>query len=136
MKSRINFFLIIAVILMLIQISLGISVREFIDNQIDIFGFEKKDFWLNKPELNFYIHRTFSLLVFLSNFYLLLMAKKSKIDLKFIKMINLLILIEIIIGASMYYFSFPILTQPIHLLISIFILSLQFYWLLKLRKPY
>ena len=136
MKSRINFFLIIAMILMLIQISLGISVREFIDNQIDIFGFEKKDFWLNKPELNFFIHRTFSLLVFLSNFYLLLMAKKSKIDLKFIKMINLLILIEIIIGASMYYFSFPILTQPIHLLISIFILSLQFYWFLKLRKPY
>ena len=136
MKSRINFFLIIAMILMLIQISLGISVREFIDNQIDIFGFEKKDFWLNKPELNFYVHRTFSLLVFLSNFYLLLMAKKSKIDLKFIKMINLLILIEIIIGASMYYFSFPILTQPIHLLISIFILSSQFYWFLKLRKPY
>ena len=136
MKSRINFFLIIAMILMLIQISLGISVREFIDNQIDIFGFEKKDFWLNKPELNFYIHRTFSLLVFLSNFYLLILAKKSKIDLKLIKMINLLILIEIIIGASMYYFSFPILTQPIHLLISIFILSLQFYWFLKLRKPY
>ena len=136
MKSRINFFLIIAMILMLIQISLGISVREFIDNQIDIFGFEKKDFWLNKPELNFYIHRTFSLLVFLSNFYLFFLAKKSKIDLKFIKMINFLILIEIIIGASMYYFSFPILTQPIHLLISIFILSLQFYWLLKLRKPY
>ena len=80
MKSRINFFLIIAIILMLIQISLGISVREFIDNQIDILGFEKKDFWLNKPELNFYIHRTFSLLVFLSNFYLFLLAKKSKID--------------------------------------------------------
>ena len=136
MKSRINFFLIIAIILMLVQISLGISVREFIDNQIDIFGFEKKDFWLNKPELNFYIHRTFSLLVFLSNFYLLFLAKKSKIDLKFIKMINFLILIEIIIGAYMYYFSFPILTQPIHLLISIFILSLQFYWFLKLRKPY
>ena len=136
MKSRINFFLIIAIILMLVQISLGISVREFIDNQIDILGFEKKDFWLNNPELNFYAHRTFSLLVFLSNFFLLILAKKSKIDLKFIKMINLLILIEIIIGASMYYFSFPILTQPIHLLISIFILSLQFYWILKLRKPY
>ena len=136
MKSRINFFLIIAIILMLIQISLGISVREFIDNQIDILGFEKKDFWLAKPELNFYIHRTFSLLVFLSNFYLFFLAKKSKIDLKFIKMINFLILFEIVIGASMYYFSFPILTQPIHLLISIFILSLQFYWLLKLRKPY
>ncbi len=136
MKSRINFFLIVAMFLMLIQISLGISVREFIDNQIDILGFEKKDFWLKKPELNFYVHRTFSLLVFLSNFYLLILAKKSKIDLKYIKMINFLILIEIVIGASMYYFSFPILTQPIHLLISIFILSLQFYWLLKLRKPY
>ena len=136
MKSRINFFLIVAMIIMLIQISLGISVREFIDNQIDIHGLEKKGFWLDKPELSFYVHRTFSLLVLLSNFYLFILAKKSKIDLKFIKMINFLILIEIIIGASMYYFSFPILTQPIHLLISIFILSLQFYWFLKLRKPY
>ena len=136
MKSRINFFLLVAMILMLIQIILGISVREFVDNQIDILGFEKKDIWLEKPKLNFYVHRTFSLLVFLSNAYLFLLAKKSKIEMKFIKMINFLILIEIIIGASMYYFSFPILTQPIHLLISILILSLQFYWLLKLRKPY
>ena len=63
MKSRINFFLVVAMILMLIQISLGISVREFIDNQIDLLGFEKKDFWLNKPELNFYIHRTFLSLI-------------------------------------------------------------------------
>ena len=136
MKSRINFFLIVAMILMLIQILLGISVREFVDNQIDIVGLEKKDIWLEKPKLNFYIHRTFSLLVFLSNAYLFILAKKSKIEMKLIKMINFLILIEIIIGACMYYFSFPILTQPIHLLISILILSLQFYWLLKLRKPY
>mgnify|MGYP003330579424 CR=1 FL=1 len=71
---------------MLIQISLGISVREFIDNQIDILGFEKKDFWLNKPEINFYIHRTFSILVFLSNFYLLFLAKKSKVDLKLVSL--------------------------------------------------
>ena len=136
MKSRINFFLIVAMILMLIQILLGISVREFIDNQIDILGLEKKDIWLEKPKLNFYVHRTFSLLVFLSNAYLFLLAKKSKIEMKFIKIINFLILIEIIIVACMYYFSFPILTQPIQLLISILILSLQFYWLLKLRKPY
>ena len=136
MKSRINFFLVVAMILMFVQILLGISVREFIDNQIDSHGFEKKNFWLNEPELNFYIHRTFSLLVFLSNIYLLVLAKISKINMKFIKLINVLILTEIIIGASMYYFSFPILTQPIHLLISISILGLQFYWFLELKKPY
>ncbi|MFL2592241.1 MAG: COX15/CtaA family protein [Flavobacteriaceae bacterium] len=136
MKSKINFFLIIAMILMFVQILLGISVREFIDNQIDVLGLEKKNFWLNEPELNFYIHRTFSLLVFLSNLYLLVLAKMSKIDMKFINLINLLIFIEIAVGASMYYFSFPILTQPIHLLISISILSLQFYWFLNLKKPY
>ena len=136
MKSKINFFLIIAMILMFLQILLGISVREFIDNQIDVLGLEKKNFWLNEPELNFYIHRTFSLLVFLSNLYLLVLAKMSKIDMKFINLINLLIFIEIAVGASMYYFSFPILTQPIHLLISISILSLQFYWFLNLKKPY
>ena len=87
MKSRISFFLIVAMILMLIQILLGISVREFVDNQIDILGLEKKDIWLEKPKLNFYVHRTFSLLVFLSNAYLFILAKKSKIEMKFIRMI-------------------------------------------------
>ena len=63
---------------------------------------------------------------------LLNLARKIKTNLTWIKFILILIIIEIIAGASMYYFAFPILSQPIHLLIAIIIFGLQFYWYLIL----
>lgn len=115
---------------MLIQILIGLEVREFIDLKIDFYGLEKKNLWLTNPDTSFYIHRSFSIFIFVSNITLFLIAKRVKIDLIWIKIILLLILTEIIAGASMYYFSFPILTQPLHLLIAILIFGFQFYWYL------
>lgn len=115
---------------MLIQILIGLEVREFIDLKIDFYGLEKKNLWLTNPDTSFYIHRSFSIFIFVSNIMLFLIAKRVKIDLIWIKIILLLILTEIIAGASMYYFSFPILTQPLHLLIAILIFGFQFYWYL------
>ena len=115
---------------MLIQILIGLEVREFIDLKIDLYGLEKKNLWLTNPDTSFYIHRSFSIFIFVSNITLFLIAKRVKIDLIWIKIILLLILTEIIAGASMYYFSFPILTQPLRLLIAILIFGFQFYWYL------
>ena len=123
---------IISMYIMLIQILLGLKVREFIDLKIDLYGFENKNMWLSNPEINFFIHRSFSIFIFISNAFLFYLARKVKTNLTWIKFILLLIFIEIIAGASMYYFAFPILSQPIHLLIAIIIFGLQFYWYLIL----
>ena len=123
---------IISMFIMLIQILLGLKVREFIDLKIDLYGFENKNLWLSNPEINFFIHRSFSIFIFISNAFLFYLARKVKTNLTWIKFILLLIFIEIIAGASMYYFAFPILSQPIHLLIAIIIFGLQFYWYLIL----
>ena len=123
---------IISMFIMLIQILLGLKVREFIDLKIDLYGFENKNMWLSNPEINFFIHRSFSIFIFISNAFLFYLARKVKTNLTWIKFILLLIFIEIIAGASMYYFAFPILSQPIHLLIAIIIFGLQFYWYLIL----
>ena len=123
---------IISMFIMLIQILLGLKVREFIDLKIDLYGFENKNMWLSNPEINFFIHRSFSIFIFISNAFLFYLARKIKTNLTWIKFILLLIIIEIIAGASMYYFAFPILSQPIHLLIAIIIFGLQFYWYLIL----
>ena len=123
---------IISMFIMLIQILLGLKVREFIDLKIDLYGFENKNMWLSNPEINFFIHRSFSIFIFISNTFLFYLARKVKTNLTWIKVILLLIIIEIIAGASMYYFAFPILSQPIHLLIAIIIFGLQFYWYLIL----
>ena len=123
---------IISMFIMLIQILLGLKVREFIDLKIDLYGFENKNMWLSNPEINFFIHRSFSIFIFISNAFLFYLARKLKTNLTWIKLILILIIIEIIAGASMYYFAFPILSQPIHLLIAIIIFGLQFYWYLIL----
>tara|TARA_A100001015_G_scaffold307959_1_gene404749 strand:- start:3641 stop:4051 length:411 start_codon:yes stop_codon:yes gene_type:complete len=123
---------IISMFIMLIQILLGLKVREFIDLKIDLYGFENKNMWLSNPEINFFIHRSFSIFIFISNAFLFNLARKIKTNLTWIKFILILIIIEIIAGASMYYFAFPILSQPIHLLIAIIIFGLQFYWYLIL----
>ena len=134
-KINIKFLLLFSLFLMLIQIFIGTDVREFIDEQVKFFGRENKDLWLSSPKLNFYVHRTFSILVFSVNAVLFFVSKNLKIDMKYINMTMGLIFIEILIGASMFYFSFPIMTQPIHLIIAIIIFAIQLYWYLKLVSP-
>tara|TARA_B100000927_G_scaffold60196_1_gene46772 strand:- start:420 stop:830 length:411 start_codon:yes stop_codon:yes gene_type:complete len=119
--------------MMLIQILIGLKVREFIDIKIDLYGFENKNLWLSNPELNFFIHRSFSIFILISNFLLFYLAKKLKTNTKWITIILVLIFSEIIAGASMYYFSFPLLSQPLHLLIAILIFGAQFFWFLTIE---
>ena len=118
---------------MLIQILIGLKVREFIDIKIDLYGFENKNLWLSNPELNFFIHRSFSIFILISNFLLFYLAKKLNTNTKWITIILVLIFSEIIAGASMYYFSFPLLSQPLHLLIAILIFGAQFLWFLSIE---
>ena len=123
----------LSMFLMLIQILIGLKVREFIDIKIDLYGFDNKNLWLSNPELNFFIHRSFSIFILISNLLLFYIAKKLKINTKCITIILVLIFSEIIAGASMYYFSFPLLSQPLHILIAILIFGAQFFWYLSVE---
>ena len=123
----------LSMFVMLIQILIGLKVREFIDIKIDFYGFENKNLWLSNPEINFFIHRSFSIFILLSNFLLFYVAKKLNLNIKWITIILVLIFIEIIAGASMYYLSFPLLSQPLHLLIAILIFGSQFFWYLSVE---
>ncbi len=123
----------LSMFIMLIQILIGLKVREFIDINIDFYGFENKSLWLSDPELNFFIHRSFSIFILISNALLFFIARKLQITTKWITIILVLIFIEIIAGASMYYFSFPLLSQPLHLLIAVLIFGSQFFWFLSVE---
>ena len=65
--------------LMLVQILIGLKVREFIDLNIDIYGFDKKNRWLSKPNIEFYIHRSFSILILVSNISLITIRWENSI---------------------------------------------------------
>ena len=132
-KINIKHLLVFSLLLMVVQIFIGTGVREFVDEQTKLYGRLNKDLWLSNPSFNFYFHRSFSILIFLVNGLLFIISKKLNMSMKYINVVMILILFEIIIGAVMYYFSFPIMSQPLHLMIAILIFVIQFYWYLKIN---
>ena len=118
--------------LTLSQIILGTQVRQFVDEQIKLLGHDK-GLWLSKPEVSFYIHRSTSILVLLTNAYLWFNNKKYGLGFKKINLAMGCIVFEIFTGILMYYFEFPFLTQPIHLVVASLLFGIQLYIYLEIR---
>ncbi len=120
--------------LSIIQVIIGTQVREFIDLQDELFGKENKNKWLALPDFYFYFHRSFSLLILAINALLYYITIKRKYNTVLINKICIVIMFEIIVGVVMYYGSFPILSQPIHLFLATILFGYQFYWFLHFTK--
>ena len=123
--------LVIGIVLTLIQIVLGTQVRQFVDEQTKMMGYEKS-LWLAQPELDFYVHRSTSILVLVINGYLLFINKKLNLGYKKINLVLNCILLEVFSGIMMYYFDFPFLSQPLHLVIASILFGIQMYILLEI----
>jgi len=119
--------------LTLIQIILGIQVRQFVDLQVERWGYDLPQFWLAAPELNFYIHRSLSLFVVAANILLFIRVVKDNIEQIFIKRILWLVSGEIALGIAMFYFDFPFATQPLHLVLATLLFGVQLYWVLRIN---
>ena len=129
--STFKIVLVISVILTLIQVALGTQVRQYVDEQIKLLGESAKAQWLNPAPFVFYIHRTFSILVFICNGWLFWQHKKYNLNIHKINWILILIGFEAFTGIIMYYFNFPFLSQPLHLLLSSLLFGAQFYVLME-----
>lgn len=123
--------LVIGIVLTLIQIVLGTQVRQFVDEQTKMMGYEKS-LWLAQPELDFFVHRSTSILVLVINGYLWFINKKLNLGYKKINLVLNCILLEVFSGIMMYYFDFPFLSQPLHLVIASILFGIQMYILLEI----
>lgn len=123
----------VAMLFSLIQIGLGTQVRQFIDVQTRS-GITDVSVWLANPDVTFYIHRTFSFVIFFVNLYLFL--RNKRLNLGNIKMnwIMFLLILEIITGILMYYIHFPFGTQAAHLVLAAIMYGLQFAIILETGK--
>ena len=123
-----------ALLLTIVQIVLGTQVRQFVDDQISRLGENAPGLWLAEPDLNFYIHRSFSVIIVLLNVYLAYIIYKNRLGLEKIKWVLVLIAAEVVTGIAMYYIDFPFGSQPIHLLLASILFGLQYYLLLESRQ--
>ena len=133
-NSLFNKLLIISVVFSLIQIAMGTQVRQFIDEQVKLFGFENKEYSLMNPSFKFYFHRSFTIAIILVNFGLFYLNQVHSLGYKLVKWILLLLFLETITGILMYYAEFPLGTQAIHLLSGALLFGVQFYLWQQSRK--
>tara|TARA_B110000967_G_scaffold207712_1_gene257793 strand:- start:967 stop:2001 length:1035 start_codon:yes stop_codon:yes gene_type:complete len=122
--------LIFAIILSLVQIILGTQVRQFVDEQTKLIGYQKA-LWLESPDLNFYIHRSTSILVLTLNGYLWHLNSSESLGFNKLKLVIYCVLLEALTGVLMYYFDFPFLSQPLHLVLASILFGIQCYILLE-----
>jgi len=130
--TKFNKILLFALFLSIIQILLGTSVREHVD-LISESG-APKILWLQNPTITFYIHRSFSILVLLTNLYVWNRNRSLTLNFQIINWLLYIIGIEIFTGILMFYFHFPFGTQTIHVVFATLLFGIQFYLFLGSLK--
>ncbi len=124
----------LTLILTFFQIILGTQVRQYVDDMVKILGYSQMEKVLENPQITFFIHRSFSLLILGLNGFLFFRNRKLNLGFQKINLIIGLIGIEILTGMAMYYLHFPYTSQPIHLVIASILFGVQFYLFLENRK--
>jgi cytochrome c oxidase assembly protein subunit 15 len=131
-NTKFNIVLLLSLALTLIQIVLGTDVRE----QVDIISKTgaPEIMWLQNPTLVFYIHRSFSIVVLLTNLYLFSLNYKLSLGFSKTKWVVAILILEIISGIAMYYLDFPFGTQTIHVVLATLLFGVQFYIILESKS--
>jgi cytochrome c oxidase assembly protein subunit 15 len=128
-NNKFNLILIGSLLLTIIQIVLGTTVREHVD-MISETG-APEIMWLQNPTIAFYIHRSFSIIVLLTNLYLFSLNRKLTLGFNKLNWVIFILGIEILSGISMYYFDFPFGTQTIHVVLATILFGVQFYLIME-----
>ncbi len=127
----------IAFVLSLVQVVLGTQVREEID-VIAGAGEVGRELWIAQLGTEFFIHRSFSIIVLLVNLVLAFQLKKNTGWLGTVRYCTIGMLmvlgISILSGVIMAYFEIPALLQPVHLLLATLLTGLQFLLLLLINQ--
>lgn len=134
-KSKsLQWLLLIAMLVTVTQIILGTQVRDALDTVVKQVGYAQRTNWISNLDWRFYSHRSFSLIVLLIQvviiYQLRKLAKGSEV-IQLTKALIAVVFVEIGTGMIMAYFSVPAIAQPVHLVLAVVMIGLQFMvWLL------
>lgn len=124
----------LAVFLSTIQVLLGTEVRQQIDDISRGLEYGQRDLWIEQTDVWFKIHRSFAILLIVSNVLLWLRSKQLSFSLTMTNAILIVVLVEALSGVVLSYFDMLPLMQPIHLLAASLLFVLQMGLLFRLRN--
>jgi len=124
----------VSLLFTLAQVVLGTEVRQFVDEQVKLLGYENMALVMDEPLVQFYVHRSFSIVVLAMNIWLFIMNKQKEMGYGKTSWVLVLLLIEVASGIAMYNFDFPFASQSIHIVTASIIFGVQFYMILESRR--
>ena len=128
-NSMLSRLLLITMVLTLGQVLLGTQVRDALDQVVRRLGYDQRADWIGQLNWSFYIHRSFSLIILAFHLSVIRQLQKQKTAGRanlFTALLLAIVITEIATGAIMAYFAVPAFAQPVHLLLAILMVSLQF----------
>jgi cytochrome c oxidase assembly protein subunit 15 len=138
-KAGLLKYLVIAtIIITLVQITLGTTVREQIDAIASAMNYLNRSEWISKVGLNFVLHRDLAILVLILNViaFLLIRSRYSlrSYQFKYILFVVTMIGAQIITGIVLSYLALPPVAQAAHILLATLMFGAQFYLMLLLGR--
>ncbi len=127
-NRQLNFLLLISIMLMLAQVVFGTQLREGVDIAQKALGDGQRDKWIGALGGKVFYHILISVLVLISTWllYRKLDQSSERIFKKWGLALLIVVIVSIVTGAVLGFFSFPPSFQPVHLLMSVLILGIQF----------
>lgn len=139
-KATVNRILIWTMVLSVAQVLIGTQVREAIDEVSLRMGYSERYRWIENLDYRFYVHRTFSLVILAFHLAVIYQLRKHTTTKGILSRLTTalvaLVVVEILTGLILAYFSVPAAAQPIHLTLAVVILGIQFTALLMLNADH
>ena len=132
--KRLNQFLKIAIVLSLIQITLGTQVRQLIDEIASSLNHMQRKLWIDLVGTTFKVHRSFAISLVIINVALFFRNYKLNYRYQLVNFISALVFLEVFSGIILTYFDMLALMQPIHLIVASLLFLLQIALYFQLRK--
>ncbi len=134
--------LVVAMLMTLLQVVMGTQVREAVDMIANEHAYIDRQYWRDDFPVIFYIHRSFSSLILLTNGWLTWKVFQAFDRTALVYKVSLLliglIVSGIMAGISLDRLGMPPVAQPIHLLMANLIFGTQFFlysYLAYSKKP-
>ncbi|QKZ11478.1 COX15/CtaA family protein [Spirosoma sp. KUDC1026] len=121
--------LVITLLVSIIQIVLGTQVRTALDQVVKQLGYNQRMSWVDNLDWRFYVHRSFSILVLalhIAVIYQIRKVSKGNAIHKLGVAMMAIVIAEITSGIIMAYGGVPAAMQPIHLLLAVVMIGLQY----------
>jgi cytochrome c oxidase assembly protein subunit 15 len=124
----------VALGLTLIQIAMGTQIRETVDT-IAALDTLQRGLWRERFPVVFYIHRSFSAVILLTNLWIAwkMVQGKNRLYARFGFALASLVVATIGAGITLDRFGFPAVVQPLHLLLANLLFGIQFFLYLAHR---